>query len=70
LIKLEFKESGYTIYKHVTKLTGLSKSSRDDSYKELYKKRAECEKMHGYIKDPVKFEVRGVKKGVLNSTHS
>ncbi len=34
----------------------------DDSFKELYKKRAECEKIHGHIKDTVKFDVRKVRK--------
>ena len=35
---------------------------RDESFKELYKKRAECEKIHGHIKDTVKFDVRRVRK--------
>jgi hypothetical protein len=35
---------------------------RDDSFKEIYKKRAECEKIHGHIKDTVKFDIRRVRK--------
>ena len=33
----------------------------DASFKELYKKRSECEKIHGHIKDTVKFDVRRVR---------
>ena len=36
---------------------------KDEAFKELYKKRAECEKMHGNIKDTVKFDIRRVRKG-------
>ena len=35
---------------------------KDEAFKELYKKRAECEKIHGHIKDTVKFDIRRVRK--------
>ena len=35
---------------------------KDETFKELYKKRAECEKIHGHIKDTVKFDVRRLRK--------
>ena len=34
---------------------------RDESLEEQYKKRAECEKIHGHIKGTVKFDVRKVR---------
>ena len=34
---------------------------RDESFDEQYKKRAECENTHGYIKSTVKFDIRRVK---------
>ena len=34
---------------------------RDESFNEQYKKRAECEKIHGHIKDVVKFEIRRIR---------
>jgi hypothetical protein len=39
-----------------------NQNTKDESFKELYKKRAECEKIHGLIKDTVKFDVRRVRK--------
>ncbi|AKB24620.1 hypothetical protein MSMTP_1151 [Methanosarcina sp. MTP4] len=33
----------------------------DESFDEQYKKRAECEKIHGHIKDVVKFDIRRIR---------
>ena len=34
---------------------------RDESFDDQYKKRAECEKIHGHIKGTVKFDIRRVR---------
>ena len=36
---------------------------RDETFDEQYKKRAECEKIHGHIKDVVKFDIRRIRNG-------
>ncbi len=34
---------------------------KDESFDEQYKKKAECEKIHGHIKDVVKFDIQRIR---------